>query len=290
MLATPHVPASATPLASAPLDAARLRNTLAAHGVGGSIEVVATIDSTSSELLRRLRSDPACALPMLLAAECQSDGRGRQGRRWIAPAGSAITASFARRLALPPAALGGLSLVCGLAVQETLARHGIVATLKWPNDVLVAGRKLAGILVEVHAAQAGATDVVIGIGLNVALPADLPAGLPPGALAPIDMAGAQRLAAVRRPLPIDRTTVLADLACALHQGLERFTQLGFAPFVDAWNAVHAWRDQPVELSDGDTLRWRGIARGIDDGGRLCIDTPDGPRTVVSGEVSLRRAT
>lgn len=273
----------APPGATAPLDPARLAARLAAACVRCRVEVVGQIDSTNSELLRRARDGRLGNDMLLLAAEEQTGGRGRLGRPWQAAPGAAITVSLARHFALAPARLAGLSLVCGLAACTALAphlgAHERRLGLKWPNDVLIDGRKLAGILIEVHARAPEDTLAVIGIGLNVTAPpatATIGAGLPPADLAALGVA-------------VDRTLLLADLASALDDHLRQFSTHGFAPFVAAWNARHAWQNRAVTVHEGGTARQTGTARGVDAQGHLLLDTPTGPSRLIGGEVSLRRA-
>ncbi|MGI9025796.1 MAG: biotin--[acetyl-CoA-carboxylase] ligase, partial [Burkholderiaceae bacterium] len=133
------------------LDRERLQDTLdrrcADEGLASrwDARVVATTASTNSDLLDEARSGRTFSRPAVLAAEIQTEGRGRLGRRWQSALGASLTASYALRVARRLAELEGITLVCGLAVRDALARHGLRVDLKWPNDVLVDGRKLAGI-------------------------------------------------------------------------------------------------------------------------------------------------
>jgi BirA family biotin operon repressor/biotin-[acetyl-CoA-carboxylase] ligase len=175
--------------------------------------------------------------------------------------------------------------MCGLAVCEVLARHGIGAGLKWPNDLLVDGRKLGGILVEVHPKRDDETIVVIGIGINVRRDGarDAFLGERADALAATDL----KSAGAREPL--DRNELVAELADALVGRLARFATHGFAPFQEEWNALDAYRDRVVALASHGDASAHGVARGVDAQGRLCLDTDAGPRRVVAGEFSLRGA-
>lgn len=284
-LATPD-PAAADPTGVGHIDATRLAAGLARAGVACASEVVARIDSTNAALLARARVGSLPPVTSLLAAEYQDGGRGRLGRRWVTPPGSALTVSLAHHFPLPPAALTGLSLACGLAVQATLADRGIACGLKWPNDVLEHNGKLAGILIEIHSNSTARTTAVVGIGLNLE-PLNLPPdALAPGALPPASVRAACAHSGVAMP---DRTTLLTDLAVRLIDTFGQFASAGFTPFVAAWNAAHLWRDQPVELQDPAAAPVRGVARGVDEQGRLIVATTDGERCISSGEMSLRRA-
>jgi BirA family biotin operon repressor/biotin-[acetyl-CoA-carboxylase] ligase len=155
-----------------------------------------------------------------------------------------------------------------------LRGSGVQAQLKWPNDVLLDGQKLAGVLIETSAAPDGVW-AVVGIGINLALP--------PALAARIDTA-----AAALPSQAIDRDALLAMLLNALAQTLTDFDAAGLGPFIPRWNALHAWRGQAVAVLDQGQVRQQGTALGIDDAGRLLIDTAEGQIAVLSGDVSLRR--
>lgn len=254
-----------------------LREQLAPLLPGVVVEVAAQIDSTNSELMRRARAGRLA--PTLLVAESQTAGRGRLGRHWDSQPGAVGAAlSFSLGLPMAPADWSGLSLAVGLAAAEAL--HPDVR-IKWPNDLWVGGRKLAGILVET--AGAGAPDapraVVVGIGLNV-LPQ---AGAEPGgadgrgALFATSPAWLQAL----RP-DLDAPAALLAVARPLVQALRRFEREGFAPLVERYAARDALAG-PVRLSDGT----EGVSLGVGAGGELRVQTADGVREVRTAEVSVR---
>jgi len=166
--------------ATDPLDAATIVAALGARSGELHVEVVEACASTNARLLER-----ACGeRPVLLAAELQTAGRGRRGRRWHSPRGAGLTFSIARRMPQPVSGLTGLSLAAGVAVARTLRGMGAVAVaLKWPNDVVAGGAKLGGILVEARWRDQRPDWVAIGLGVNIAPPADVPsaAGLRPTA-------------------------------------------------------------------------------------------------------------
>jgi BirA family biotin operon repressor/biotin-[acetyl-CoA-carboxylase] ligase len=267
------------------LDAASIHAALAAMRCEADVEIAAIIDSTNAALLRRARADPAAfALrPVtVLAAELQTAGRGRQGRSWSAQAGSSLAVSFACQVPRGLGQLGGLSLMCGLAVRDALSRIGTQAQLKWPNDLLSEGRKVGGILIEVHPAGPNASTTVIGVGINVAPePTRSAAVATAGGLAITDLisAGASH--------PVDRNRLIASLVETLSVRLEQFLGAGFGPYASDWNAHHAYRDHPVELLERGSVVHAGIARGVDGEGRLCLDTDSGTLTLVAGDISLR---
>jgi BirA family biotin operon repressor/biotin-[acetyl-CoA-carboxylase] ligase len=212
--------------------------------------------------------------PTLLAAHMQSAGRGRAGRVWHSAPGAALTFSLAWKFQCPLQRLAGLPLAVGVTVAEALAALGQTVQLKWPNDLLQDGAKLGGILIETAAnGTNGTTWAVIGIGLNLALPAEL--------RSQFNSANATAL------LAIEREQLLAALLNNLAVALQVFEREGFAAFAARWNAHHAYADQAVNILDRDQILQQGIARGVDDTGRLLLDTEDGRITVVAGDVSLR---
>ena len=237
-----------------------------------AIEVVAETGSTNADLLARL---PQLQGPLLLAAERQTAGRGRAGRPWHSEPGSVLTFSMAWRFDLPLHALTGLPLVVGVALVETLTGLGVPVNLKWPNDVLKEGRKLAGILIETaKSTQPHSSWAVIGIGLNLRLPAKLAAEI------------AQPAASLDLP-DMDANELLAKIANALAGALVQFEHEGLSPFTARWNRWHAHAGQSVCILQGGTMLHEGRALGIADNGALLLETAGGMIRVLSGDVSLR---
>ena len=265
---------------------------------GLSVEVVAQMGSTNTELLARARQSPADACkPALLVAEQQTAGRGRQGKAWQSAVGASLTFSLALPLAL--ADWSGLSLAVGLALAEALdpaptpAQNPTGAVrlgLKWPNDLILLdqhgqaphiGRKLGGILIET--VQAGSQRIaVIGIGLNIR---PLAPGAVPDTAAPQLAWG---FANVQELHPgLDAPATLARIAVPLVQGLQAFERQGFAPLQPAFAQRDVLAGRLVTTSlPGLPL---GRADGVDGTGTLWLQTADGRRPVASGEVSLKPA-
>ncbi|SNS17823.1 BirA family transcriptional regulator, biotin operon repressor / biotin-[acetyl-CoA-carboxylase] ligase [Noviherbaspirillum humi] len=239
------------------------------------VRVVAQTGSTNADLIAAVGGFTS---PVLLAAEHQTAGRGRAGRTWHSAPGGSLAFSLAWRFARPLAALVGLPLAVGVAVAEALAMFELTVQLKWPNDVLYEERKLGGILVESRdVSDAGAPGcwAVIGIGLNLALPRELEAAID------------RPVASVPWLAALDRNLLLATLANSLAQVLVQFEQHGFPALQQRWNALHAWRGREVALLDQGKVLQQGVAVGVDGQGCLLIDTPQGRRAVMSGDVSLR---
>ena len=177
---------------------------------------------------------------------------------------------------MPVQALAGLSLAVGVVVAETLASFGVTARLKWPNDVLKDGDKLAGILIEtaVDKSDRSAIWAIIGIGINLAHAEQLSEQL--GRV----VADAPELVAQRVPL-------MAALLNRFSVALPEFEQNGFAAFAAAWNALDAYAGCSVNILDQGKALHGGTAAGVDDAGHLLLDTAQGRIAIVAGDVSLR---
>lgn len=249
---------------------------------GFTVEVLPTIDSTNTELMRRFRNAGAAgagaAEAVLLVAERQSAGRGRMGRSWQSSVGDGLT--FSLGMPLQPADWSGLSLAVGISIAESLepAPHGGPPRirLKWPNDLWLTDvqgeRKLAGILVET-ASWGELRYVVIGVGLNVR----------PLALAE-PAASAMAPAALQDLLPgVDVAQALKLLAAPLVQAVQAFGLFGFAPFQSRFAARDALAGRAVRLSDGT----EGVAHGVGENGALLVHTEAGMQAITSSEVSVR---
>ena len=255
----------------------------AAAAIAVAIEVVAETGSTNADLLARGAAGTLQA-PLLLLALHQSAGRGRAGRSWLSQADSSLTFSLAWRFAGPAQRLSGLPLAVGVAVAEALARQGVQVQLKWPNDILKDGAKLAGILIETQNESqnethnvTAATLAVIGIGLNLVMPDELEQRIGR------EVAGAPWLARM------DRNALMAALLDALAGALLEFERHGFAAFSARWNGLHAWGGQPVTIVDNGMVLQQGLAAGVAAGARLLLDTDQGRVAVAAGDVSLRLA-
>lgn len=237
---------------------------------GVEVRVLERCASTNAVLLAaRLQR------PVLLAANEQTAGRGRRGRRWHSPPGCGALFSLGLPLARPARELSGLSIVAGVAAVRALRALGAAdAALKWPNDLLLHGAKLGGILAETRAQGAGSA-AVIGIGVNWRRAPGLAARLRRGIAALED--GLQ-------PLP-PRNAVIGALAREVLAALRAFDTAGFDPFRSDWNALHAYAGKAlrVRLADGRVLA--GVAAGLAADGALQLRTRGGLRTVRNGRVA-----
>ena len=257
------------------LDADAIR---AAAAPGAIIEVQASLDSSSSELLRR--ADHAADLTFVFA-ELQTAGRGRRGRVWLAPPALNLTFSVLKRFERGFAALSGLSLAVGVAVAETLGATGVPRlALKWPNDLQADGRKLGGILIELGGEFLGPCHAVIGIGLNLRLPPALAAA----AGQPVT-----DLAALCGGTPPARNALAGQLAVALTQALEQFAGHGFAPFAARYATLDALRDRALTVS-GSGATFVAVGAGVDARGALRVRRDGGDvECLDSAEITVRAA-
>ena len=246
-----------------------------ARAVLRSPTVSVSVDSTNQRLLEAIPLGNIHGRAWL--AEFQTAGRGRRGDRWLAPPGAAVCLSLGWRFEVPPRDLSALSLAVGVAVARGLQTLGATGVrLKWPNDLLLAGRKLAGILIEMRSELGGPCTVVIGIGVNVAVGEDV--------RAQIDQPVASLADAVQPPP--SRNAVATSLLNALSDALQTFATRGFAAFTADWLALDALAGRPVSLSLPDRTVL-GIARGVDANGLLLIEVEGQVESFMAGHVRLR---
>jgi len=258
------------------LDAAVVRAALGDRARDFTVEIVDSAASTNTSLLRRAAAGAPHA--SVLAAECQTAGRGRMGRVWQSGIGSGLTFSLLWRFEQGAGWLGGLSLAAGIAGMRMLRRHGIDdAGLKWPNDILWRGCKLAGILIEMQGDALGPSAAVIGMGINVRLEQAVRDRID-HAVADVETAcGHAR----------DRNELLAQLLVELHAVLGAFARDGLAPLREEWRGYHLHEGRRVLVKRPDGAVEHGVAVGIADDGALLLETAAGVQRYHSGEVSLR---
>ncbi|MRT44237.1 bifunctional biotin--[acetyl-CoA-carboxylase] ligase/biotin operon repressor BirA [Enterobacteriaceae bacterium RIT702] len=238
-----------------------------------NLAVIPVIDSTNQYLLDRMDQLPsgyACI------AEYQQAGRGRRGRKWFSPFGSNLYMSMYWRLEQGPAAAMGLSLVIGIIMAEVIQSLGAPdVRVKWPNDLYLNDRKLAGILVELTGKTGDAAQIVIGAGVNLLMRSEGTAEINQGWIN-LQEAG----------VDIDRNELAAKLINSLREALPIFERDGLAPFVSRWEVLDNFINRPVKLLIGDREVY-GIARGIDKQGGLLLEQDGVIKSWVGGEISLR---
>ncbi len=256
--------------------------TALAQSIGGDcrVSVEPCIDSTSAFVAEQLKG--GIAGPILCAAEMQTAGRGRRGRQWVSPfAGNLyFTVGYAAQDGV--ASYEGLSLAVGVEIVAAIKRlmGSVPLGLKWPNDILVGGKKLAGILIEVDGDLSGACNIVVGVGLNHSML--------DGDAEKIDQPWLdlrQVAAQAEVPLP-SRTQVLAAVSGAVKRLLIGYPDQGFAQYQERWQALDCHFGLPVAVITGgqETL---GISRGVDSQGAFMLDVDGKERRFNGGEVSLR---
>jgi BirA family biotin operon repressor/biotin-[acetyl-CoA-carboxylase] ligase len=243
-----------------------------------SVDVAWTVDSTNSALLAR--PNPPFGECEVMLAEYQTAGRGRRGRAWLAPPGGSICLSLSWTFCEVPKDLGALGLVIGVCALRALRAARLAnVQIKWPNDLVIAGRKLGGILIELRAESDGPACVVIGIGLNVALGAKALEAIGETGASPIDLVTAGME-------DISRNAVAAALVTQVCGGLLVFEKEGLKPFTDEWCDADALRGCQIDVHTQQGVV-RGLARGIDLHGALVVETPKGVRRFISADVTVR---
>lgn len=247
------------------------------------LEILDTVESTNSLLLQRssIKKNAGELSIAVLATELQTGGRGRRGREWHSGLGDGLTFSLVWRFQQGANLLSGLSLAVGVAIARVLRSSGVEnAALKWPNDVLIDGRKIAGILIELQGDMLGPTTAVIGIGINLKLSDSVKDR--------IDQS-ATDLYSVNGKTP-DRNHLMAALLLELTRVLKDFECHGFAPFREEWVRYHAFENQSVQLQMPDGSLQEGLVRGVGEDGSLILSTPLGDRIYNGGEISLRKVS
>ncbi len=259
------------------LDEATIRSQLSAvaNAAIPALTCLEVTDSTNERLLQQATTGTVHGHAMF--AEYQSAGRGRRGDVWVAPPGSGLCVSLGWRFDAPPATMSALGLAVGIAVARAVDDLGLGGVrLKWPNDVLYEGRKLAGILIEMRAEHGGPSTVVIGIGLNVHIPPNVRAGISQPVVDLHEALG-------RAPA---RNLIAARLLEALTVRLADFARSGFAPLAAAWSHYDGLAGRCVQLElPGRTVV--GVARGVDPTGMLLIEHEGRVEAFLSGHVRVR---
>ncbi|MDO8346049.1 MAG: bifunctional biotin--[acetyl-CoA-carboxylase] ligase/biotin operon repressor BirA [Cellvibrio sp.] len=241
------------------------------------LNIFPQIDSTNSYLMRH--ENPALQVCL---AESQSAGRGRRGRVWVSPFAQNIYCSIGWGFEGGVAALEGLSLAVGLTIVRALQRYGITGLeLKWPNDVLYQNQKLAGVLIEIAGDPAGYCQVVVGVGINVAMGGDQDNTI---SQPWIDL---RRILAQQGLPPPSRNQLVATLIDEMVLVLNGFETAGFSDYCAEWQSLNAHAGQMVELRNGNIV-CSGICVGVNEVGALVLETAKGNEMFHGGEISLRR--
>jgi BirA family biotin operon repressor/biotin-[acetyl-CoA-carboxylase] ligase len=257
------------------LDRAAISRHLGEHAETFELRVVDVVESTNTMLLEDAVSGAASGV--VLAAELQTRGRGRRGRVWHSGLGGALTFSVLWRFEQGAGFLSGLGLAVGVGLVRALRSLGLQdIMLKWPNDLVVHHRKVAGTLVEIHGDVLGPSLAVAGVGMNFRLH--------PSTRERVDQAVTDL---VTEGAPHDRNRLLGEVLMHLARVVDVFRASGFGPLRSEWESyhVHAGRRVIVRLPDG--THEEGTAAGVGQDGALLLQTGTGLRRFHSGEVSLR---
>lgn len=242
-------------------------------GLGWTCRIHEAIDSTNAEAMRVANS--GVALPALVLAEQQTAGRGRRGRQWVSPFAENLYYSLALRMDGGTRRLDGLSLLVGLAVVDTLRELGIHnAGLKWPNDILVGSKKLAGVLLEVTGDPANVCHVVVGIGININMRESDSVDQAWTSLA-LELGHVQ-----------NRNMVACALSRTLSTYLAGHQKEGFPAYRRDWEDRHLWQGLAVAVTGGEKVT-HGVVLGVADDGALRLEVDGREEHFSGGEVSLR---
>ena len=257
------------------LDPSRIEQGLSdrAQGWVADLKVALAIDSTNVRMVELAQSESVAG--HVLLAELQTAGRGRRGRRWFSPFARNLAVTLGVGLSSQPEVFGSISLVVGLAVADLLQGLGVRdVSLKWPNDVLIGGAKVCGILIEL-VKRADIYEGVIGIGINF----EVAEGLRRTIEQPVTDLKEQGI-------EVGRNQLAGDLISMIVRYVDEFERRGFAPMRAAYEAIQAYRGQTCYVILG-AERIEGIVLGVANDGQLCLRCAEGERLFNGGEVSLR---
>jgi BirA family biotin operon repressor/biotin-[acetyl-CoA-carboxylase] ligase len=261
--------------ADLPLDLNSIRQRLPGQRLGTEFHYFAEISSTNT-YARRL-AEQGARQGELVVADSQTDGRGRLGRHWVSPPNVNLYISFILRPKLPPARAPQITLMAAVALAETLQSFlPVPPSIKWPNDITVNGKKLAGILTEVNCGTESVEFVILGIGLNVNYPVDL---------MPEEIRQRATSVLVERQNKVSREDLLWRLIQDLDRCYGELEANGFAPLAPRWEAYFGWRGQRMRVELMDQVAF-GIAKGIDHDGALLLEDDHGRlQRVIAGDVT-----
>lgn len=237
------------------------------------VQSVYETGSTNTDLVTAL---PSLTQPVVRIAEIQTAGKGRAGRKWQTPSKAGMAMSIAFPVAHKHQALSSLSLAIGVALVEAFRALDINVDIKWPNDILRHGDKLAGILIEAakHPVT-GKNWVVVGVGINLDLPDTFQT-----------MMG-RTFANASELLEKHREEIYAHFIAHMVTALKQFNINGFSSFYQRWNQYHAYQHQRVVLMNQNVVQKEGIAMGIDENGMFLMQTANGIEHIAVGDISLR---
>ncbi len=246
---------------------------LSTRRIGKQIIILEETGSTNQDAMQQ--AEAGAQEGLVIFANRQHHGKGRLGRNWHTMSGS-LAVSILLRPDLPPEQVPQLSLLTAVALHEVLSRYAPELRIKWPNDLLHHGKKVAGILTEMRAEPGHVHAVVLGFGINLAAPAD---GWPADINKP-----ATDLTTISTS-PVSRTALAIAVLNAVDQWYDICLQHGFAPVHRAWWQAHAASGARVSVYDGRQYI-EGIATALDDDGALLLDTGNGIKRIIAGDLEL----
>jgi len=245
-----------------------------------SLETHSIIDSTNEHLMKKIRAEDNLVDGHTVIAECQTEGRGRRGRKWQSPFGSHLYFSQYRVIEDGLSAAAGLSLAVGLAVQRACRKFvNSDVELKWPNDILSNNKKLAGVLIEAEGQSDGKCHLVIGIGINFKMPEQSANEIEQAWTDLESLAGCA----------LDRNNLVSVLLEELETIVSKYKETRLDSFVEEWNDSNAYKEQMVKISSNSLVK-SGICKGIDNTGALILENIDSGKLekIFGGEISLRK--
>lgn len=243
---------------------------------GQHIHLLEQTDSTQT-VARRLIADGDTPEGTLVIAEQQTAGRGRHGRPWHSPAGKGIWMSLVTYPKIPPQYCSQLTLLAAVAVTRAIKkRHSIDVGIKWPNDLLINGKKICGILLESSIEGESVRYVIVGIGISANIrQEDYPEDLRDKATSILNESGHE----------VDRQLLICDTMHQFEQLYTIYQEQGFSPIKLLWESLSVSLDQTVRVQTHEGVI-EGVAESVDDYGALVVRTPDGLVRVYSGEVTM----
>ncbi len=242
-----------------------------------------SVDSTNAQCLRQLPVSPDMPRCIVLATDQQTAGRGRRGRSWSSEPGRSLCMSYARQLSATPEMMSLIPLAVGYALGQFFKTVGLPVKLKWPNDVLALGKKLAGLLCESMPMESSHW-VIVGLGINIRSMQVDDALDGAGAIALEQICTPEQAAAL-----LDAPALAQALAEQIHQAITHLLDHGLSPWLPALHAMDPWVGQTVSVIEQGQVQLQGLALGVDEHGHYLLQTPTGVRSVVSGDLSLRMA-
>ncbi|WP_258806430.1 bifunctional biotin--[acetyl-CoA-carboxylase] ligase/biotin operon repressor BirA [Pseudidiomarina sp. CB1] len=246
----------------------------------GSVALERIVTSTNDVMRDRLQNGYTFKAGEVLLAEAQTAGRGRRGKQWYSPFATNLYLSMYWPLGRGMSAAMGLSIVVGTLLAEAIKNAGVTdVALKWPNDVLVNGKKLAGVLIDLEGQVIDDAHAIIGVGVNLSMPEWL--------ATPIDQAWTDLQSELTTKL--NRNEWVADLITRIRSGLATFDEQGLEPFIKRWLDYDDLFERNVTLTMG-SKSLHGIAKGIASDGALCVEIDGTVKHFHAGEVSLRYDT